>query len=121
MEEKIQRMALDLKEVDARSRSNTHRLDKLDAKMDTFLELTTSVKMIAQSVQYIQKDVENVQKNVKELDGKMESMQEDITEAQNKPDKETANSMKSLKDKLLWLIVGGVVVYLINLATGIQL
>lgn len=117
----MQEIALDLKEVDARSKSNTKRLDKLDEKMDTFLELTTSVKMIAQSVQYIQKDVENVQKNVKELDGKMESMQGEITDAQNKPDKETANAAKALKEKMLWLIVGGIVTFLVYQATGIQL
>lgn len=121
MEAREQEMNVKLQEVDDRSRSNKHRIDRLEEKMDEYLELVVAIQTIAESMKFIQKDVERVQKNVNKLDGKMEVMQKEITEAQNKPDKERADTMKSLGEKLLWLIVGGVVAFLFFQATGIKL
>ena len=40
-------MAVKLAEVDARSKSNTHRLDEMDDKVDTLQRLTTAVEVMA--------------------------------------------------------------------------
>ena len=40
-------MAVKLAEVDARSKSNTHRLDEMDYKVDTLQRLTTAVEVMA--------------------------------------------------------------------------
>lgn len=40
-------MAVKLTEVDARSKSNTHRLDEMDEKVDTLQRLTTAVEVMA--------------------------------------------------------------------------
>ena len=40
-----QEMAVKLAEVDARSKSNTHRLDEMDEKVDTLNRLATAVEV----------------------------------------------------------------------------
>ena len=42
-----QEMAVKLAEVDARSKSNTHRLDEMDEKVDTLNRLATAVEVMA--------------------------------------------------------------------------
>ncbi len=40
-------MAVRLTKVDARSKSNTHRLDEMDEKVDTLQRLATAVEVLA--------------------------------------------------------------------------
>ena len=42
-----QEMAVKLAEVDARSKSNTHRLNDVEEKVDTLQRLTTAVEVMA--------------------------------------------------------------------------
>ncbi len=121
MDGEMQKLAIELSEVDSRSRSNTHRLNRIEAQVDMFMKLTTSVEKIAQSVLYIQKDMTDVKQDVKDLDGKMSSMQDEITEVKNTPAKETKKKVDNIKDKLIWLIVGGIAAFIFFEATGIAL
>ena len=49
-----QEMAVKLAEVDARSKSNTHRLDEMDEKVDTLNRLATAVEVMAAIFQVLQ-------------------------------------------------------------------
>ena len=114
MEEKYTELAVHLQEVDSRSRSNEHRLDdhekeikELRNKQDAIYELTSSVKSIATDMTYIKEDV-------KEVKTGQEKLNEKVAVLENKPANETKKRIDDIKDKLVWLIIGGVVVGLLS-------
>lgn len=114
MEEKYTELAVHLQEVDSRSRSNEHRLDdhekeikELRDKQDAIYELTSSVKSIATDMNYIKEDVKEVKTGQNELNKK-------VNELENKPANETKKRFDDIRDKLIWLLIGGVAVGLLS-------
>lgn len=114
MEEKYTELAVRLQEVDSRSRSNEHRLDdhekkikELRDKQDAIYELTSSVKSIATDMNYIKEDV-------KEVKTGQDKLNEKVTILENRPANETKKRFDDIKDKLIWLIIGGVAVGLLS-------
>ena len=59
-----------LTEVEERSKSNTHRVDKLEKQQDELFELTTSVKILAEREQNVENDVKEIKNDVKTLTSK---------------------------------------------------
>lgn len=114
MEEKYTELAVRLQEVDSRSKSNEHRLDdheneikELRDKQDAIYELTSSVKSIATDMTYIKEDV-------KEVKTGQEKLNEKVAVLENKPANETKKRIDDIKDKLVWLLIGGVAVGLLS-------
>ena len=114
MEEKYTELVVRLQEVDSRSKSNEHRLDnhekdikELRDKQDAIYELTSSVKSIATDINYIKEDV-------KEVKTGQDKLNEKVTILENKPANETKKRFDDIKDKLIWLLIGGVAVGLLS-------
>ena len=114
MEERYTELAVRLQEVDSRSKSNEHRLDdheneikELREKQDAIYELTSSVKSIATDMNYIKEDVKEVKTGQNELNKK-------VTILENTPANETKKRLDDIKDKLIWLLIGGVAVGLLS-------
>lgn len=59
-----------LTEVEARSKSNSHRLDKVEQRQDELGELVTSVKVLAEREENVENDVKEIKSDVKSLTGK---------------------------------------------------
>ena len=59
-----------LTEVEDRSKSNMHRLDKVERKQDELGELVTSVKVLAEREENVESDVKEIKNDVKSLTGK---------------------------------------------------
>lgn len=53
--------------IDARCKSNTHRLDELGDRMDNIEDLTASVKVLATREERVERDVKEIKSDVKEL------------------------------------------------------
>ena len=109
MDEKFTDLAVHLQEVDSRSKSNEHRINahekeihELREKQDAIYELTSSVKSIATDMTYIKEDVKEVKTGQDKLNQK-------VTELENKPAKEAKKRIDNIGDKLLWLLIGGIV------------
>ena len=62
-----------LTEVEARTKSNTHRLDNLD-------ELVTAVKVLAVREENVENDVKEIKSDVKSLAGKSGKMWDSMVE-----------------------------------------
>lgn len=114
MDENYTNLAVHIQEVDSRSRSNEHRLDDHDAeirelrdKQDAIYDLTSSVKSIATDMTYIKEDV-------KEVKSGQDKLNEKVTVLENRPANETKKRIDGITEKLLWLIVGGVVVGILS-------
>lgn len=113
MDENYTNLAVHIQEVDSRSRSNEHRLDDHDTelrelreKQDAIYDLTSSVKSIATDMTYIKEDV-------KEVKSGQDKLNEKVTVLENRPANETKKRIDGITEKLLWLIIGGVVVGLL--------
>ena len=85
-----------LAEVEARSKSNTHRLDKIEERVNEQGELIQSVKLLAQEQEHIKSDVSEIKADVKSI--------------ADKPKKR----WEAIGDKLLWLVIGGVAAWVMS-------
>lgn len=59
-----------LTEVEERSKSNTHRIDKFEKQQSEFVELVSSVKVLAEREQNVENDVKEIKSDVKSLTSK---------------------------------------------------
>lgn len=59
-----------LTETEERSKSNSHRIDKLEKQQGEFIELVSSVKVLAEREQNVENDVKEIKNDVKTLTGK---------------------------------------------------
>ena len=114
MDEKYTELAVHLESVDARCKSNEHRLNDHDTelkeireKQDAIYDLTSSVKSIATDMTYIKEDV-------KEVKSEQAQLNEKVTILENKPANESKKRIDEIKDKLLWLFIGGIAVGLLS-------
>lgn len=56
-----------LAQVDARSKSNTHRLDELERRQDNLDDLVSTVKVLATKEERVEADVKEIKSDVKAL------------------------------------------------------
>ncbi|MGN0999706.1 MAG: hypothetical protein ACI4PO_09160 [Faecousia sp.] len=77
--------------VEERSKSNTHRIDKLEQSHEAINRLATSMEVMAERQ-------ERVADTVDKLDGK-------VTALENKPGKR----WESMVDKIIWLVVSALI------------
>lgn len=59
-----------LTEVEERSKSNTHRIDNIEQQQGDFIELVSSVKVLAEREQNVENDVKEIKSDVKSLTSK---------------------------------------------------
>lgn len=71
----VDELAVHLAEVDARSKSNTHRLDTMEKNFDALHELTTSVKVMAGELQRQGNAVEEIKTDVTALGSKVDGIE----------------------------------------------
>lgn len=89
-----------LTEADSRSRSNTHRLDKVEQRQDNLDKIVATVAVVAKEQEGIKEDVGEIKSDVKSL--------------KEKP----GNRWDGLVDKSIWAICGGVIAWLLSNALG---
>ena len=70
-----QEMAVKLAEVDARSRSNTHRLDEVEEKVDTLNRLTTAVEVMAAEQKHQTETMSEIKTDVAALGQKVDAIE----------------------------------------------
>lgn len=75
-----QEIAVKLAEVDQRSRSNTHRLEQVEKKLEDNEQLLTNVALIAQKQNTLETDVQEIKSDVKMLNAKPGKRWESVVE-----------------------------------------
>lgn len=89
-----------LTETEARSKSNTHRLDKLEKNTEAINRLAVSVEVMATKQ-------DQVASSVGKLDGTVIRLDEKVSALETRP----AKRWESIADKALWAVVGAVIAY----------
>ena len=75
-----QEIAVKLAEVDQRSRSNTHRLEQVEKKLEDNEQLLTNVALIAQKQNSLESDVQEIKSEVRRLTAKPAKRWEGVVE-----------------------------------------
>lgn len=109
MDENYTNLAVHLQEVDSRSKSNEHRIDELESDMKetknmqiTLVKLANGVENMGNQLMDVKQDIQDVKKGQDELSDK-------VTTLENKPATETKRRFDKIVDKLIWLVIGGLV------------
>lgn len=89
-------IAARIAELDSRSKSNAHRLDKLEATTEAIGKLATSMEVMAVRQ-------EQIGDTVDKLDSKVELLE-------SKPGKK----YEALVEKIIWAVVGAVVAWILS-------
>ena len=109
MDENYTNLAVHLQEVDSRSKSNEHRIDELESDMKetknmqiTLVKLANGVENMGNQLMDVKNDIQDVKKGQDELSDK-------VTTLENRPATETKRRFDKIVDKLIWLVIGGLV------------
>ena len=90
-----------LVEVEARSKSNTHRIDKLEELTNTIQSLAITMNSTVNEIKYMREDVSNLDNRL----GKIES--EPINKFNKYKDVVITSTLTSLVGLLVGLVIGG--------------
>lgn len=106
-------LAVHLQEVDSRCKSNEHRIEDLESDMKeaqnmqlTLIKLANGVENMGTQIMDVKKDIQDVKKGQDELSDK-------VTTLENKPAQETKKRIDGITEKIIWTVVGGIVVFLL--------
>lgn len=92
-----------LTEVDHRSKSNTHRLDKLEKETQSIHSLAESIAVLVNEQKNQTASIERIETNVETLDNKVEALE-------NKPGKR----WESVTDKVIWTLLAAVIAFVLG-------
>ena len=92
-------MAVKLAEVDQRSKSNTHRLDEMDEKVDELHRLVTAMEVLAAEQKHIAENITKVQTDVSALKSQ-------VKEIEQKPAKRWDGLVEKIAKAVIAALVG---------------
>ena len=114
MEDIYTDLAVHIQEVDSRSKSNEHRIDDLEHDMKetksmqiTLVKLANGVENMGNQLMDVKEDIQDVKKGQNELSDK-------VTTLENRPALETKKRWDSIYDKIIWLVIGGIVTFILS-------
>lgn len=100
------------------------RLDNLEEgqkelkhRVEDIHKIATSVELIATNVDHMKGDVSELKVGQTELREDFRSSQQElkdkIKEVEDAPAKKTASAWDAIKEKIIWLVVGGIVTFIL--------
>lgn len=92
-----------LTEVEARAKSNTHRIDKLE-------RVTEEIHTMSNTMIQLVEEVKHTNETVSSLDQKVEKMDSRVDDMESAPGKEWSNAKRALVSA----VTGGIVTFLIT-------
>ncbi len=88
-------MAVKLTEADARSRSNTHRLDRMEEEFEALNKLATAMEVMANEQKHIAEAITT-------MEGNLDTLQKEVNAIEEKP----AKRWDGMVEKLLYGVLG---------------
>lgn len=89
----------------------THRVEDIH-------KIATSVELIANNVDHMKSDVSELKEGQQELKEDFrqsnQELKDRIKDVENAPDKKKAGKLEAILDKLVWIVIGGIAVYLLT-------
>ena len=102
-------LAVHLQEVDSRSKSNEHRIDDLESDMKETKNMQITLVKLANGVENMGNQLMDVKQDIQEVKKGQDELSDKVTTLENKPATETKRRFDKIVDKLIWLVIGGLV------------
>ena len=109
MDENYTNLAVHLQEVDSRSKSNEHRIDDLESDMKETKNMQITLVKLANGVENMGNQLMDVKQDIQEVKKGQDELSDKVTTLENKPATETKRRFDKIVDKLIWLVIGGLV------------
>lgn len=107
-------LAVKVEGIDSRCRSNEHRLDDHEEELKDLREDTKTLIRLTNNVETIATSVATVNEKVDVIGAKQDKLNDKVTILENRPANETKKRIDEIYEKILWLIVGGIVVGILS-------
>ena len=102
-------LAVHLQEVDSRSKSNEHRIDELESDMKETKNMQITLVKLANGVENMGNQLMDVKQDIQEVKKGQDELSDKVTTLENRPATETKRRFDKIVDKLIWLVIGGLV------------
>ena len=102
-------LAVHLQEVDSRSKSNEHRIDELESDMKETKNMQITLVKLANGVENMGNQLMDVKQDIQEVKKGQDELSDKVTTLENRPATETKRRFDRIIDKVIWLVIGGLV------------
>ena len=109
MDENYTNLAVHLQEVDSRSKSNEHRIDELESDMKETKNMQITLVKLANGVENMGNQLMDVKQDIQEVKKGQDELSDKVTTLENRPATETKRRFDRIVDKVIWLVIGGLV------------
>lgn len=114
MSEELTDIAVRLENTHSLCVNNEKRIDDLEVEMKALHETEISLVKIANSVENMGKSIIELNKKVDTISDKQDKFSEKVTALENQPAQNTKKRIDDIFDKVMWVIVGGLVAWLLG-------
>ncbi len=105
----IMELAVKAQANEDRSKSNARRLDEYDRIIADIKEDGKTLIRLVSSVEVIANNLADVNNKVDSIGDKQDELSKQVLMLENKPAQDIKNRYESIRDKIAWLVIGGVV------------
>ena len=109
-------LAVHVQEIDSRSKSNEHRIDDLEHDMKETKEMQITLVKLANGVENMGNQLMDVKEDIQDVKKGQNELSDKVTTLENRPALETKKRLDSIYDKIIWLVIGGVVTFILSQA-----
>ena len=109
MDEKYTELAVHVQEIDSRSKSNEHRINDLEVEMKETKEMQITLVKLANGVENMGNQLMDVKEDIQDVKKGQSELSDKVTTLENRPATETKRRFDKIVDKLIWLVIGGLV------------
>ena len=102
-------LAVQLQEVDSRSKSNEHRIDELESDMKETKNMQITLVKLANGVENMGNQLMDVKQDIQEVKKGQDELSDKVTTLENRPATETKRRFDKIVDKAIWLVIGGLI------------
>ena len=106
-------LAVHIQEIDSRCKSNEHRIDDLEDEMKKTNDMQITLVKLANGVENMGNQLIGVKEDIQDVKNGQSELSDKVTTLENRPALETKKRWDSISEKLLWLLIAGVVGFLL--------
>lgn len=115
-------LAVKIEGIDKRLRSTEHRTDELESGMKEAKDMQITLVKLANGVENMGNQIMDVKEDIQDVKNGQNDLSNKVSDLENRPAQDVKKRWDQTLDKAAWLIIGGVLGYLLmRLFPGIPL
>lgn len=111
---KIVELAVKLEGIDAKLKSNEHRINDLEVDMKETKEMQITLVKLANGVENMGAQLMDVRADIQDVKKGQNDLSDKVSDLENRPANETKKRIDNLIEKFMWLVVGGAATFILD-------